>query len=160
MYSSKPNSSRSYDSQERPYGAPPRRQPDRPYNGYSNRGADRAALYQRPVEEPEVYTGPPRELYVVFKGKYYSGEMLVRIARTGNKIKINKDDIHKDQNSLVDLSNALDLRAFPTLVVAPYEGKYVVLMGNQYIDKLNAEKTEVFMLHNMLLKKAFLWDVK
>lgn len=160
MYGNKPNSTRAYDSQERPYGAPARRQPDRPYNGYSNRGAERPALYQRPVEEPEVYSGPPREHYVVFKGKYYSGEMLVRTARTGNKIKISKADIHKDQDKLLDLSNAEDLRAFPVLVVAPYEGKYVVLLGHKLIDKLGDDKTEVFMLHNMLLKKSFLWDVK
>lgn len=138
------------------------RNPEHRYKGTNNENyrSFRSAPPERQEPVVEVYSGPPRELYVVFKGKYYSGEMLVRIARIGNKIKINKDDIHKDQNSLVDLSNALDLRAFPTLVVAPYEGKYVVLMGNQYIDKLNAEKTEVFMLHNMLLKKAFLWDVK
>lgn len=91
-----------------------------------------------------------QSVFLFFKNRRYSVDMLLKQA--GPNIEITKNDIHPDSAKLVQSSAEVPKQP---LVVAAYEGKYVVLTGDP--EAFPADATTVFkakLISNPTLKRA------
>lgn len=120
--------------------------------------------FQRPVEEPR-FTPPPitreqalREAHIVFKNKCYSTQQLSLLSRCGSKITINAEDMHKGADTLVDTTQGSEAKTHARIVVTQFEGKMVVLMGHIGFIKAEGKPTQAYLISNVILKKAHIWD--
>lgn len=111
--------------------------------------------YQQPIRTREQVL---REEHIVFKNKCYSTQQLALLCRTGSKIVIRPDDMHKDALTLVDTQRGAEAKTFARTVVTQYEGKFVVLMGHDIFAKANGKPSEAYLISNVVLKKAHIWD--
>lgn len=149
----------------------------RPYNGYgNNRNFDSTRGQQRPnhsayrsqdryaspppVEPPVVEVKKPidpttRDI-IIFKGNFYDVPMLLK--QTGPMITVPENELNDVEENAAKASRDLpeDVLNYSTPVFAKYEGKYVVLLGAQALEKAVKEKRTIVgrFLSNPTLKRA------
>lgn len=146
----------------------------RPYgeNGYSRNSHPRSDSRDRPWyrDEAPVHEPAPAPFYpkgkklMILKDRYHDYAAIVRLGKAGPHVALDMTNIHECWESFAKLNFvATEQDHKGAIIVALFEGKFVVLIGHEQVREAVATGNPYIfsatLLSNPGIKKAYLADV-